>query len=198
MKNISKCFRLLYPFPHKFLQSTHCSPTMCQHYLGISPALTANLKTFFLLTYNCHTYVLLITPTTQTTSSGTVQGGLATPLRESRRWGWEKRMTMCLSPVKARKPQAPPIAPRIPPCLTSLTSQGHLNDDDKQLFCGTHPVTLHKQTVVFQDMKSHLQSTWQGRTVQQQHGQPYVWHFLNKCSHTMESLERAMAIRFSR
>ena len=44
---------------------------------------------------------------------------------------------MCLSPVKARKPQAPPIAPRIPPCLTSLTSQGHLNDDDKQLFCGS-------------------------------------------------------------
>ena len=62
-------------------------------------------------------------------------------------------MTMCPSPVKARKTQALPIAPRIPLCGTSTGSllprlTGHLNDDDEQLFSATHPVTLHNQTVL--------------------------------------------------
>lgn len=59
-----------------------------------------------------------------------------------------------------------PANPRLPPqhqesrhASPASPHRGTLMMMTHNQFCGTHPVTLHKQTVVFQDMKSHLQST---------------------------------------
>lgn len=68
-------------------------------------------------------------------------------------------MTMCPSPAKARKTQALPKAPRIPPRCTStrglLPSPHGAPSDDDELSSATHPVTLHsKLYYLLQDMKS--------------------------------------------
>lgn len=136
----------------------------------------------------------LITPTTQTNSSSSFQGGMSRPSRESRTWGWRRQNDHAFG-SKPTNPQALPIASGVPPYTLqvlavrcSLLSRGHLNHDDKQLFDGTYPITFQQAN---RGTSRHAIMPSKGHIVQEPHtGQPQVWHFLNKCSQKVESLKQ--------
>lgn len=171
---------------------------------GMSPAPTTHLKTFFLWTYTCHTYNCLDHSHHSNQGQQLCLSWAANTLeRDSRRWGWEGQNDhvsfTCESPQNPGSPQST----KNPTTLHKYRRPAALASQGPQWWwrtvqCHSPSYTPQANCTTYFKTRNQLQTPWQGHTVQQQHGQPRVWHFLNKCSHTMGSLETVMALRFSR
>ena len=164
----------------QFTSSFHEAHLLLTHHMtelpGMSPAPTTPLKTFFLWTYNCHTYSCLNHSHHSNQGQQLCLRGAANTLeRDSRRWGWERQNDHVSftceslqnpgSPHSTKNPIMMPSPHGAPQWWWRTTVQCHSPSYTPQANCTTYFKT-----------RNQLQSPWQGHAVQQQHGQPHVWH----------------------